>query len=317
MDINQACELLQIDIKNLSKELIKKQYHKLALKYHPDKNEDTSEATEKFKLLSEAYAIANDYNETGSYSREKINYMFDINKHDYGFFINSFLSTLTIKNDKIRRILFSIINTTEFVSDELLSQLSPDDIDELYSYISKYQCYFSLSSSFINKLKEMVQYKSSKLNTTNDDIIILNPNIEDIIEHNIFKLDYKGHIYFVPLWHTELYYDVSCNNIDISCNSTEGELVVKCIPDLPKHVWINEYNDIIYSITLDMNKVFERHHLEIKIGQKKWYIPISELKLRKYQTWLFKKQGISEINFNDIYDVSRKRDIIVEIYINL
>ena len=139
MDINQACELLQIDIKNLSKDLIKKQYHKLALKYHPDKNEDSSEATEKFQLLSEAYAIANDYNETGSYSREKINKnIFDINKHDYGFFINSFLSTLTIKNDKIRRILFSIINTTEFVSDEVLSQLSPDDIDELYSYISKY-----------------------------------------------------------------------------------------------------------------------------------------------------------------------------------
>ena len=314
MDINQACELLQIDIKNLSKEHIKKQYHKLALKYHPDKNENTPEAKEKFQMLGEAYSIANNYNETGNYSREKININpFDIDKNDYNYFINSFLSTLTIKNDKIRSILFSIINTTEFVSEELFTQLSSEDMEEIYSFISKYQCYFNMSNSFINKIKDIIQYKSTNKYTNREDIVILNPDIEDIIEHNIFKLEYNEHIYFVPLWHTELYYDISNNDT----NNDIDELIVKCIPKLPKHIWINEHNDIIYSISLDLNKVFEKHHLEIVIGESKWYIPICELKIKKYQTWVFKKQGISEINLNDIYDVSRKRDIIIEIYINL
>ncbi|MBU0673357.1 MAG: DnaJ domain-containing protein [Proteobacteria bacterium] len=39
---------------------IKKAYRKLALKYHPDRNKDNKEAEEKFKKISEAYAVLSD-----------------------------------------------------------------------------------------------------------------------------------------------------------------------------------------------------------------------------------------------------------------
>ena len=50
----------------------KKQYRKLVLKYHPDKNQDDPSARQKFQKLKEAYDILTDpekrkqYDETGS-----------------------------------------------------------------------------------------------------------------------------------------------------------------------------------------------------------------------------------------------------------
>ena len=46
--------------KDASIEQIKKAYRKLAMKYHPDRNKDDKDAEEKFKKISEAYAVLSD-----------------------------------------------------------------------------------------------------------------------------------------------------------------------------------------------------------------------------------------------------------------
>src|SRR6187200_1714646 len=51
-------EVLNVD-RNATKEEIKGKYRKLALQYHPDRNK-SSDAEEKFKEISEAYAVLSD-----------------------------------------------------------------------------------------------------------------------------------------------------------------------------------------------------------------------------------------------------------------
>jgi molecular chaperone DnaJ len=53
--------------KSASKDELKKAYRKLAMKYHPDRNPDDKQASEKFKELSEAYEILSDEQKRQAY----------------------------------------------------------------------------------------------------------------------------------------------------------------------------------------------------------------------------------------------------------
>ncbi len=61
-------EILEID-RNASGNEIKKAYRKLAMKYHPDRNQGDKEAEEKFKLVNEAYQVLSDPQKRATYDR--------------------------------------------------------------------------------------------------------------------------------------------------------------------------------------------------------------------------------------------------------
>ena len=55
--------------RNASSDDIKKAYRKLALKYHPDRNQGDKEAEEKFKQINEAYQVLSDDNKRRMYDK--------------------------------------------------------------------------------------------------------------------------------------------------------------------------------------------------------------------------------------------------------
>lgn len=61
-------ELLEIQT-NADKETIKKAYRRLALKYHPDRNQGDAEAEAKFKLINEAYEVLSNDESRAIYDR--------------------------------------------------------------------------------------------------------------------------------------------------------------------------------------------------------------------------------------------------------
>ena len=65
-------DILEID-KNASQNEIKKAYRRLAVKYHPDKNPDNSEAEINFKKIAEAYEILSDEKKRKNYDMYETN----------------------------------------------------------------------------------------------------------------------------------------------------------------------------------------------------------------------------------------------------
>ena len=61
-------EILGIN-KDASEEEIKKAFRKLAIQYHPDKNQGNKEAEEKFKEVNEAYQVLSDPDKRAKYDR--------------------------------------------------------------------------------------------------------------------------------------------------------------------------------------------------------------------------------------------------------
>jgi hypothetical protein len=92
-----------------------------------------------------------------------------------------------------------------------------------------------------------------------------------------------------------------------------NDLYVKCFPILPENITIDNKNNIHVNITYDVKEILDKDTVIVGIGKKNCEINPKELLLMKNQTVVLKNEGISKINTVDIYDISKKSNIIVYI----
>jgi len=275
-----------IDDDNLNEEIIKKQYKKFALKCHPDKggsSEDFQEIQEAYENLLEYIKIKKEV-----YNEETI----------FGSIFNTLLKYVSNKSQR-EHIKNNIINKIENISFNFLSLLDKDHIYQIYKVLSINKKLWNIDNNILDKIKNILTERMKK-----EKIIILNPSIKDLYENNIYKLSYEDQTFFVPLWHSEMYFDI--NN---------EELIIKIFPEFEDNTWIDDKNNIHYYYKLPItDEILNDEFIKIQHYKQELFIRREHLKLKKYQTYTFENEGISKINENNLYDIDDKSNLIIHIH---
>lgn len=318
MNVLLAMEILEFDKDDercLNKQKIKKRYHKLALQYHPDKNGNSEETLEKFKKINEAYEFLNNELTDSDGGAEEFDddcvkkgkSWVDTEADDplgYMKLLHVFLETMF--HDKkaflvsvVEKIVFACNQHVSFGLCDMFDTVSKEYSLEIYTFLSKYKTLFHLSQETLDIIKEVILAKYMS-----NEIIILNPSLEDLLENNVYKLTLDNECFFVPLWHSELYFETK-----------EGkEIVVRCLPELPDNISLDENNNLFVRVEFPFClSLLEETVQTVWVGKKQFDIKISQLKMQKVQWVHFSHCGISKINENNFHSTEPRGNISIQI----
>lgn len=311
MNYKDAFEIFEIDLNtneynDISLDYLTKKYRKLALKNHPDKNGNTPESNEKFKKINEAFNFlkremknvnAKDF-DTDSESE------YNDNSSLYIDLLRSFVQSVFERkyNDLLSKVVNDIIIAGKQISIKIFDDLDKETASNIYTFLSNNRSVLHLKQEGLDIVREIVLKKY-------DDVQIykLNPSINDLLNNNLYKLYVNNTLFLVPLWYSE------------SCFDNSGcEIIVLCEPELPKGIVIDDDNNILIEKNIHHDELFTNltndGSIIINVGEKEYEILLSKLYIKREQIYKIKNAGISKVK-KDIYDISEKSDIIVNITI--
>lgn len=309
-----ACEKIGVSHESdVSMKELKRAYHKKALQYHPDKN-TSKEASDEFKLIHAAYeymmkengymdddTIFDEMEYEYSCAQEEKDYYPPFSK--YTDMLYSFLDTdifQDLKKNLLESLIENIGNKCEEKALKILEHINRKQFSKIRELLYVNQMAFHIPETFLEKMDNLYSNKFG-----NDECVRLYPTLDDLLNENVYKLVHEDHIFYVPLWHHELVYD--CSGKD---------LYVQCLPQLDEGVEIDEKNNIHVTLKHKLHTIWKMKKIDVQLGKKIIYIPRSELKMEAKQTITLVQRGITRIHPLNIYDVSKKGNVVVHIEID-
>ena len=320
LNLSNALKILNLNkkyniynIENLDIQELKKYYYIAALNYHPDKNID-NDTTDIFKEINDAYLYLKLYIENNyikdNLKNQDTNIDIDIDKNtdtDLNFLtlLLSFIKLLSINeaNDKniinnFNKFKTNCIDYSNNILINFIDKLNINIIEDLYNFLNNNK--ININDNFRENLKDILIKKLEKYN-----IFILHPNLKNLFENDLYKLNINNETVYVPLWHRELIYD---------------DNLIKIQPILEENLYIDNDNILNYNYYLkykDILEKIEKNITEIIITIHKLIIniPIYELYFRNYQIYQIKNKGISKINNENIFDTNIKCNINIHIFL--
>lgn len=296
---------------------LKKKYRIAALKHHPDKHFNSNESTAKFKEINEAYlylhGVYSTETETAFNHSHSNDNEFDNENECYSKLFSKFVNSLMNKLSKtqiagLHIVIQILMNKCTTLTSSVFNNMDCESLMFIHDLIIKYSTILEIGADRLKIIHELIKKKLQE-----HDVIIIQPTISELFsENNIQIIEHENKIYYVPLWHTELYYELN-NGID---KKKQRELVVKCIPSLPEHIYIDEINNIYIHVRTRVENVFNQTKITIMVTESiSFDIPVKTLEFKTHQTIILKHCGIPMINTENMYDVSEKMNIVVHLEI--
>lgn len=272
MNTEDALKILDLNKDYTIKEL-KKKYYKYALKYHPDKNNDVK-SEEKFRECVEAY----------KYLQKEKNIEEDVHIDYFSIIENFVLNYIPSKMDEYLNTNFSL---------NLFNNLSQKASVDIYTFLYNNRYRLPISQKILDNM-----YLILKEKTNGNCLIILNPNLEDLLKDNVFKLELNKEIHYIPLWHKQIF-----------INKT----IINCIPDISENYEVDYYNNLYLNHRVKLLDILHEKYIIIDILNQKYEIPVEELKIKQKQKYTIKEKGILKINNFDMFAIDKRADIIVNL----
>lgn len=296
MNYNDACIILDFsEEEELTCEILKRRYRQLALKYHPDKTQ-TGDSSQ-FVKINDAYNYLMNIVDMGHKPAPV---------DDYKSLLFLFLKDILLGKENLENIkekwlyliLFKITGIYDKPLLEFLNIVSVDIIIKIYEIVNMYKEVLHIPDEFITKIGEIMENKRNR-----DECVVLNPFIEDLMENHLYKLTDR---IIIPLWHHELVYDISGR-----------DLYVQCCPLLPDNITIDNNNNIIVRLSYNIKDIFGKKEISFYIGTQPYLIHMKDVMLIKTQQIVLKECGISKINVKNIFDITKKSDVIVILQLDI
>jgi hypothetical protein len=289
---------------------LKKQYRKLSLKYHPDKN-SSPDAVLEFQLLHEAYMIL--LRDVDSDMDSEIDEDDDETSANlFSQYYESFhkISQL-VSSETVTYILGIFQNNTI----HLIEQIDKDVLLRVYCFICKNRKKFPvITDSVVEHIGSLLKCTLKK-KMSNDKHYILYPTLSDLFACNVYKHTERNQTFIIPLWLEESVYDIDISN-EVEDN-TKGEMIVTCIPVCPIDVTIDENHNIHKTVYWNLFELWNENEClprTIDIDGTPFIIHLDKLFIKKEQTVIFKSQGIPIGNTSDIFDITKKSNVYIHIH---
>lgn len=313
MDYEEACQRLELTPQEgHDRTVVKAHFRRLSLQYHPDKNDDP-DATAQFQAINEAYRWlmdeANDL-DTDAYANPDTNPLGTTQR--WSEHLPPLFQEM-ISGTKWQSMREFLMKTYETQALSFLDTMDKETLQDVYYFVCKHRNRFEKKGggAFLDHIGNLLNL-SLHQRTRQDQFLVFYPSLKDLFDCNVIQHHANGQLYAIPTWFEETVFDQE--------PESTGELVVHCLPTCPEGVVLDDAHHVNKTVHWTLADLWSKPDDEPVVVELVPGHCVSfyrrMLYMRPYQTLVFPGQGVPTGNPKDPFDVSKKSNVILHVYVS-